>query len=95
MPVFDVSMAEALAEQVKMELAPGEAEAFAKALSAASAGWDAVAAFSAPADAAPWHPEAHGNLWREDEIIPSLTPDEATAHSGRTGTDLFRVPEIL
>jgi len=35
------------------------------------------------------------NVWRKDEVIPSLTPQEALANAKETHNDLFKVKAIF
>lgn len=94
MPVFDEDAIRKLADLAKIGLADGEAAGLAAALSGAAANWDLVKA----ADAAgldPWTQRAWPAPWREDAVGQSLSPEEATALSGRAAGGLFLVPEIL
>ena len=41
------------------------------------------------------HPQPLSNVWRRDEVRPSLTTDEALAEAPASQDERFRVPRIL
>lgn len=41
------------------------------------------------------HLEAAQNLFRQDEVRPSLTQEEALRHAPRAANDLFIVPKVI
>lgn len=41
------------------------------------------------------HPLALSNVFRDDEVIPSLTPDEALSGAPAQADQRFKVPQIL
>lgn len=94
MPTFTANDIARLADLTKIGLAEGEAEALAGPLSGIAAGWDAVADENVD-DTPPWTQRARPNPWREDVVGAMFTPEEAVAASGKSGENMFLVPEIL
>ncbi|MCL4352229.1 MAG: Asp-tRNA(Asn)/Glu-tRNA(Gln) amidotransferase subunit GatC [Firmicutes bacterium] len=41
------------------------------------------------------HVEAIETVWRQDRVVPSLSPEEATANGPQVSSHMFVVPKIL
>ena len=94
MPTFNADAIARLADLTKIGLADGEAETLAAELSGIAAGWDAVAGENVD-DTPPWTQPIQPNPWRGDKVGAMFSQEEAAAHSGKSGDDMFLVPEIL
>lgn len=79
----------------RLELAPGEAEKYAGELARIFTHIEKLADVNADGVPPTTHPMAMSNVFREDEVRPSLPVERALANAPEQEDNCFRVPQIL
>ena len=86
---------EHVARLARLELDPSEAEEYRHQLERVLAHMTELDAVSVEGVAATFHPAADVAPLREDEVVPSLSHDEALANAPRVEEGGFAVPRVL
>lgn len=84
-----------IAALAKLSLSPVEVAQFDRELNRILAVFETLESVDVDGVQATVHPVADRNLWREDQVQPSLTREEALANAPESEHGFFKVPPVI